>query len=168
MSDFTVRDAAPEDLSAILSVNDAAFGQADEGHIVETLHDDDDSLLSLVAVNAAGAIVGHIQFFPIEVEFTDQPARFAGLGPMSVTPDLQKTGIGTELIRQGLGRLRSDGVQKVFVLGHTSYYPKFGFSVDETAGFSAPWGGPYFMAIRLNSGGPEFGELSYPAAFAEG
>lgn len=163
--DYTLRDATEEDLQAIVRLNDAAFGQADEGRIVESLHFDGDNLLSLVA-EQDGEILGHIQFFPIECLFAREPARFAGLGPISVTPEAQKSGIGSALIKEGLSRLKADGMQRVFVLGHKDYYPRFGFSVEETAGFGAPWGGPNFMAIVLNSNGPAFGELSYPDAFS--
>lgn len=165
VGNYAIRPAMSDDFQAIVSLNDAAFGQADEGRIVESLEYEGDNLLSLVA-ERDGAIVGHIQFFPIECLFASEPAHFAGLGPMSVAPDAQNSGIGSALINEGLSRLKSDGVQRVFVLGHKDYYPRFGFSVDETAGFGAPWGGPYFMAIVLNSGGPAFGELSYPDAFS--
>ena len=149
---FVIRLTKPDDLGDILSLNDLAFGQEDESGIVQTLEDDGDSLLSLVA-DADGRIVGHIQFFPIECLSTEQ-GQFAG--------------IGSALIEAGLERLKQDGIQRVFVLGHKEYYPRFGFSVDETAGFASPWGGPYFMATVLGSGGPSFGELHYPAAFSGG
>ena len=166
MSDrFSIRASLPEDLTAIISLTDDAFGQPDEGRIVDCLHEDGESLLSLVAV-IDGNIAGHIQFFSIDT-ISATPARFAGLGPMSVTSGLQKTGIDSALIQAGLEKLKADGIQRVFVLGHKDYYPKFGFSVSETAGMSAPWGGPYFMAIVLNAGGPDMAGLQYPAAFFE-
>lgn len=167
MTVFTLRPALPDDLPVIISLNDAAFEGPDEGRIVETLVEDDASLLSLVAEAQDQTIIGHIQFFPIEVINTTEHSDFAGLGPMSVHPDWQRRGIGSALIRDGLSRLTTLGIQRVFVLGHPDYYPKFGFSVDLTAGFAAPWGGPAFMAIRLNPGGPDFGELVYPEAFAD-
>lgn len=162
-SEITIRPSTNADLSTIIALNDLAFGQEDEGRIVEVLHEDDASLLSLVAERDS-QIIGHIQYFPIET-MSLVPARFAGLGPMSVHPDHQKAGIGSALITPGNQLVRDMGIQKVFVLGHKDYYPKFGFSVDETAGMSALWGGPYFMAIRLNAGGPEIAELIYPDAF---
>lgn len=164
-SEFSIRSAAPEDLAAIIALNDLAFEQADEGQIVETLIDDGDDLLSLVAVEPAGEIMGHIQFFPIDCVPAMGEVKFAGLGPMSVHPKCQKDGIGSALIKEGLERVKAQGVQRVFVLGHKDYYPRFGFDVAETAGFAAPWGGPYFMAIELNSGGPISGQLLYPDAF---
>ena len=161
----TIRNMTPSDLAAVMALNEAAFGQSDEGEIVETLHEDGDNLLSLVAVKGDD-ICGHIQFFPIDLQ-GPTGGQIAGLGPMSVHPNEQKSGIGGQLIQTGLNQLKQDGVHYVFVLGHPEYYPKFGFSVDATAGFAAPWGGPAFMAIELNPDGPQFGQLHYPAAFQE-
>ena len=162
---ITLRFAIEAYLPAIITVNDEAFGQADEGKIVALLHENDEALLSLIA-ELDERIVGHIQFFPIDA-IGPGAAQFAGLGPMSVHPDFQKTGIGGELIGAGLKEVKTLGYQKVFVLGHADYYPRFGFSVDETAGMSAPWGGPHFMAVELNPGSPPLAELHYPSAFFE-
>lgn len=154
-------------MRAIIALNDLAFGQTDEGQIAETLEADGDVLLSLIAESDDQEIFGHILFFGIELQAAMMGGKIAGLGPMSVKPELQKSGIGSALIRAGLKQLKQDGVHRVFVLGHKDYYPKFGFSVDATAGFAAPWGGPYFMALELNPGGPDFGQLGYPSAFFE-
>ncbi len=167
MPGTTLRPATPADLSAICALNDLAFGGEDESRIVENLVAADECLLSLIAETESGDLVGHIQFFPINVINAIEHARFAGLGPMSVHPDYQRLGIGGAMIRQGLSELKAMGLQRVFVLGHTDYYPKFGFSVETTAGFASAWGGPAFMAKVLNSGGPDFGELIYPEAFAD-
>ena len=164
--DITLRLSSEDDLPAIKTLNDLAFEQEDEGLIVERLYENDEALLALVA-ERDGALVGHIQFFPIDTSGM-LPAKFAGLGPMSVHPDLQGTGLGGELIGAGLKEVKALGFQKVFVLGHAEYYPRFGFSVDETAGMAAPWGGPHFMAIELNPGSPPLAELHYPSAFFEG
>lgn len=164
--DYTIRSATLADLPSIKALNDLAFGGRDESHIVQTLHDDGDGLLSLIATTSSHDIIGHIQFFEIAL-IGPKSGRIAGLGPMCVAPNYQKSGIGSKLVAYGLQSLAQQGAHRIFVLGHADYYPKFGFSVDATAGFAAPWGGPAFMAIELNGGGPEFGELQYPAAFSE-
>ena len=164
--DYVIRSATPADLPAICTLNDLAFGGPDEGRIVEALDDDGDTLLSLIAKTPDDQVIGHIQFFEIGL-IGPGPAQIAGLGPMSVRPDIQRSGIGSVLVQYGLDSLARHGAHRVFVLGHPDYYPRFGFSVDATAGFAAPWGGPAFMAIELNAGGPGFGQLQYPAAFSE-
>lgn len=162
MIDFWTRLAKPEDAGAIAALNDAAFGGPDESRIIRKLQADGDSLLSLVAESDAG-LVGHIEFFRILID--GQPAG-AGLGPMSAKPGLQKSGIGGYLIRTGLEELEDLGETIVFVLGHDTYYPKFGFAEETARPYAAPWSGPHFMAIRLGPGGPASGTLSYPKAFS--
>lgn len=161
MIDFWTRTATPEDIDAIAALNDAAFGGPDEARIIRQLQADGDSLVSLVAETESG-IVGHIEFFRILID--GQPAG-AGLGPMCAEPARQRSGIGSYLIRTGLEELDMLGETIVFVLGHDTYYPRFGFEADTAKPFTAPWSGPHFMAIRLAPGDPSSGTLTYPKAF---
>jgi putative acetyltransferase len=159
---FWTRMARPEDMEAIAALNEAAFGGPDEARITRQLHADGDSLVSLVAEDESG-ITGHIEFFRILID--GQPTG-AGLGPMSAKPGLQRSGIGSYLVRTGLEELDMLGETIVFVLGHDAYYPLFGFAADTAQPFTAPWSGPHFMAIRLAPGGPASGTLTYPRAFS--
>ncbi|MEL6857070.1 MAG: N-acetyltransferase [Pseudomonadota bacterium] len=161
MKNVWIRQAREEDASAILDLNTAAFGTPDEARIVAELAASGDSLVSLVAHNDR-EILGHIQFFKIAVSGEDIAA---GLGPMSVQPELQKRGIGKGLIRLGLTLMEGQNRSLVFVLGHPDYYPKFGFSAELAKAFSAPWSGPAFMALRSSEVTPAAGQLTYPAAF---
>lgn len=160
--DIWIRPFRPEYMDAVAAVNEAAFGGPDEGRITRALHADGDSVLSLVATGNI-EIVAHIEFFRIRID--DAPVG-VGLGPMSVLPEFQNTGIGARLIRLGLTALEGAGETIVFVLGHDTYYPKFGFSEAAAKPFSAPWSGPHFMALQLGPGGPASGKLTYPNAFS--
>ncbi|HRK69904.1 MAG TPA: N-acetyltransferase [Hyphomonas sp.] len=166
MTFFFIRPACPDDADAIAALSDEAFGLAfkskDESRIIRQVQADGDSLVSLVAVAEDESIVGHIEFFRILID--GQPLA-AGLGPMSAKPSLQKSGIGSYLVRTGLEELDDLGETLVFVLGHTEYYPRFGFSEAAAKPFTAPWSGPHFMALRLTEGGPASGTLTYPKAF---
>jgi putative acetyltransferase len=56
----------------------------------------------------------------------------------------------------------------VLVLGHRSYYPRFGFSADAAANVRSPYSGnPSFMALALEDDAFA-GEMSvaYPDAFS--
>lgn len=161
MNNLWIRPAREEDEPVISALNDSAFGTPDEARIVARLAADQDSLASLVAHNDR-EILGHIQFFRILVDGVDTAC---GLGPMSVIPGAQKQGIGSGLIRLGLTMMEGQGRPICFVLGHPEYYPKFGFDAALAAPFTAPWSGPAFMAKRLSEGGPQAGQLTYPAAF---
>ena len=166
MIDFWTRASRPEDMDAIAALSDEAFGltfnSQHESRIIRQMHADGDSLVSLIAENDKG-LVGHIEFFRILID--GQPTG-AGLGPMSVKPGLQQSGIGSYLVRSGLEELDMLGETIVFVLGHKKYYPRFGFEAEKAAPFTAPWSGPHFMAIRLAPGGPASGTLTYPRAFS--
>ena len=159
--DIWIRPFRPEYLDALVAVNDAAFGGPDEGAITRAVHADGDSVLSLVA-SGNTEIVAHIEFFRIRIDGAPVGVR---LGPMSVLPEYQRTGIGGRLIRLGLTALEGAVEKLVFVLGHDTYYPKFGFSEAAARPFSAPWSGPHFMALRLAPAGPETATLTYHKAF---
>jgi putative acetyltransferase len=159
--DVWIRRARLEDIDAIAQLNEAAFGGPVEARITRALHADGDSLLSLVAAGSA-EMAGHIEFFRIRI---DGAPVAVGLGPMSVLPQFQRTGVGASLIHLGLTALEGTGETIVFVLGHEAYYPKFGFAAETAQPFCAPWSGPHFMARRLSQDGPKSGQLAYPRAF---
>ncbi|MEM5518534.1 N-acetyltransferase [Henriciella sp. AS95] len=161
MKDIWIRPARAEDADAIIALNDAAFGTPDESKIVAQLLADGDSLASLVAHDDR-EILGHIQLFRILIDGDDIAA---GLGPMSVTPERQKSGIGRGLIKLGMTMMEGQGRELVFVLGHPDYYPKYGFSPGVAARYEAPWSGPAFMGIELSNTAPRTGALTYPKAF---
>jgi len=46
---------------------------------------------------------------------------------MAVSPGLQRNGIGSQLVEEGLDRIRAAGHDIVIVIGHLEYYPRFGF-----------------------------------------
>lgn len=164
MTDATgvkLRNATEADRPAITALNTRAFGQPDEARIVADLEKAGDVLLQLVA-ELDGRIVGHILFYPLGVR---GKLGAAGLGPMSVDPALQRSGVGSQLVRAGLNMLQQSGVPIVFVLGHEAYYPRFGFSVDATEEFETPLKGAHFMAVRMRHGPPMSGELIFPEAF---
>jgi putative acetyltransferase len=161
MTNSTVRIMVQADKPAVADLNTRAFGRTDEADIVTKLEKAGDVLLQLVA-EMDGRIVGHILFYPMGV-FGKLGA--AGLGPMCVDPWVQKEGIGSQLVRAGLGMMNQSGVPIVFVLGHDTYYPRFGFSVEAAADFETPLKGPHFMAVRLRFGPPMSGRLIFPDAF---
>ncbi len=142
-----IRDEQPGDATAVRDVNGLAFGQDEEGRIVDALRDNGAASLSLVAVNGE-AIVGHIMFSPLSVG----DLVGAGLGPMAVIPSHQRQGIGSRLVRAGIERLKSAGCPFVVVIGHPSFYPRFGFQLAAAYGLTCEWDVPadVFMVNILN------------------
>src|SRR5436189_2542113 len=121
-----IRHARPSDLPAIEAVVAAAFGRGDEADLVKRLRADGDVVFELVA-EEDGEVVGHILFSRL---WADRLELYAALGPVAVRPDRQGSGVGSALVRSGLDCAREFGAHGVVVLGHPTYYPRFGFSTD--------------------------------------
>ncbi len=160
-----IRPERDVDVAAIGSITAAAFAghphsDQTEPLIIERLRANAALSLSLVA-EEAGEVIGHIAFSPVTI--TPTAAGWYGLGPVSVRPDRQGRGVGSELIRRGLARLRDAGAVGCVVVGEPEFYGKFGFRSEP--GLIFPGCAPqYFMALVL-SGEMVSGTVAYHAAF---
>ena len=165
-----IRPEHPDDHASIEEVNRLAFGQDDEARLVAKLRlaDGFDPALSLVAVRD-GKVVGHILFSPIRIDTDRGDVPALALAPMAVLPDLQRRGIGSDLVRVGLEACRRAGHVIVVVLGHAEYYPRFGFTPASGFGIRPPFPVPdeAFMASALAPDGLEGvgGVVRYPPPF---
>ena len=161
-----VREELTRDRVGIRKLNRAAFGGNMEENLVDRLRKDGDFVASLVAV-FGNAVVGHVLFSRLAILGSEKSISAAALAPMAVLPDRQREGIGTRLIQTGLALCRSRGVEAVFVLGHPTYYPRFGFSAETARGVAAPFSGDVFMALELKRGVLKTDglTLTYPPAF---
>lgn len=159
----------PGDIGAIRDLNRLAFERADEAELVGRLRADGDVVASIVA-RERRAVTGQILFSALAIEGAPRAVRAAALAPMAVHPARQRAGIGTALVLRGLEDCRDLGIDAVIVLGHESYYPRFGFSPATVARLRAPFSGPAFMGLQLTAGALEGveGELLYPPAFRLG
>jgi putative acetyltransferase len=170
MDSFFIRPERPEDIDAIFEVNLQAFAQDGEARLVNALRADGDydHELSLVAVSG-DRIIGHILFPPITIVSESAETPALALAPLSVHQDFQCLGIGTALIEEGLKECQRLGHRIVIVVGHPSYYPKFGFTVARGFGINPPFPCPdeAFMALPLTSGALDgiSGMVRYPVAF---
>ncbi|HUR53283.1 MAG TPA: N-acetyltransferase [Gemmataceae bacterium] len=164
-----VRPEAAADAPAIFAVHAAAFPTDAEARLVDRLRSRADGYLGFVA-EVGDEVVGHVVFSPVSVVDPDYPHRGLGLAPVGVLPAHQRRGIGGALIREGLAACRSAGWPFVVVLGHSEYYPRFGF---RRAGDVGLWdeydGGDAFMVIELMPGGlpSDGGLVKYGPDFAE-
>ena len=159
---LSIRPERPDDAAAVRALLDAAFGGDTESKVVERLRADGDFVLSLVAENGEG-IAGYAGFPRLVLRLDERNVPVAGLAPVGVSPLLQRRGIGSALIRDGLARLRDRAERLVFVLGDPAYYGRFGFTVME--GFVSRYAGPYFQTLILAPDAPKAGRVSYPSAF---
>lgn len=147
-----IREERTEDAEAVRIVNDRAFGQPQEGNIIEKLRKSNPDILSLVAVDESN-IIGHIFFSPAEICGHPHIKHGTGLAPMAVLPECQGKGTGSMLIREGIRRLKSRQVPFIIVLGHDAYYPRFGFERASKYGIKCQWDGvpdEAFMILILD------------------
>jgi putative acetyltransferase len=168
VAEAIVRPELPADRAAVREVNESAFGQPGEAGLVEALHREGAAAVALVA-EIDGAVVGHILFSPVEVEHAaGRPV--AGLAPMAVAPHLQRSGIGTALVRAGLACCREAGFAAVVVVGHAAYYPRFGFVPASRFGLRCEYDVPddVLMALELYPGALQgvSGLVRYHRAFS--
>ena len=80
--------------------------------------------------------------------------RILALGPMAVSPPMQGRGIGSSLVREGLRECVRKGYHAVVVVGHPSFYPRFGFRRGSEHGLRCNFDVPdvVFMVAELAPG----------------
>ncbi len=123
-----IRPETPADYAAIAAVNARAFGRAAEPAIVALLRQGPryEPALSLVA-ELDGRVAGHVLFTPHAVRLLGQSVAAVNLAPLAVDPAYQRRGLGGRLIAAGHAAARERGYAFSFLLGHSSYYPRFGY-----------------------------------------
>jgi putative acetyltransferase len=129
MQGITIRPESPTDAKSIHAVTVAAFASAahtagTEQFIVAALRRTEALAVSLVA-ELAGDVVGHVALSPVTL--SDGSRGWFGLGPISVLPEHQGRGIGSQLIEESLQRLRAHGAAGCVLVGDPKFYTRFGF-----------------------------------------
>jgi len=135
-----IREEKVEDHEAVREINDNAFGQPEEGRIVDKIRVACEDIISLVAVDDE-KVVGHIFFSLAEINNKGKTIKGIGLAPMAVHPAYQNKGVGSLLVNEGIKRVKESGCPFIIVLGHEKYYPRFGFEKASNYGIKPQWDG---------------------------
>ncbi|NOU65380.1 GNAT family N-acetyltransferase [Paenibacillus sp. LMG 31461] len=167
-----IRTERLSDYGEVYNLNYLAFGNRnDESRLIERIRLSEGFIpeLSLVAVEN-DQIVGHALFSKAEIVEDDNRNEIIVLAPIPVLPCNQRTGIGGKLIQEGLKRSEALGYDFVFLIGHPTYYPKFGFKPAREHGFNLKQfnvSDNIFMFFELSEGKMKRikGELRYPNSF---
>lgn len=161
-----IRTETQIDIKGIEEVTLAAFtglfsDNPTEHLIVNGLREAGVLFLSLVA-KQDGQIVGHVAFSPVLINREDK--GWYGLGPISVLPELQKQGIGSALIKEGLSKIREMGAKGCVLEGSPDYYQRFGFKSYSGLTYEFAPEPKYFMALPFYEEVPE-GKVDFHEAF---
>lgn len=144
-----------------------AFGQTNECMLIERLREGESFVpeLSLVA-KFKGINIGHALLTEIKI---DDVEGFLALAPVSVHPNFQRKGVGSLLIEKGLEEAKRLGFKGVVVLGHSEYYPRFGFKKASLYDVKCPFDVPdeVFMIKCFVDMTDIQGLVHYPQAFME-
>ena len=162
---MVIRDETAADRAAITGVTQRAFAshafsRQTEHFIIRALRAADALTVSLVA-EREGAVVGHIAFSPVTV--SDGRAGWYGMGPVSVSPECQRQGIGSRLVEAGLTRLKALKAAGCLLVGDPAFYRRFGFESPQGLGHE---GVPpeNFMILAFDGSTPQ-GQVQFHPAF---
>ncbi|HET8878549.1 MAG TPA: N-acetyltransferase [Arthrobacter sp.] len=174
--ELVLRGEQPADRPELLELTRAAFaispssglpveGEPEEVDLLRQLFDCDGYLpdFSIVA-ELDGEIVGHV----ISTRGRVGDLELLGLGPIGVTPRLQRHGIGSALMKETIDRANAAGERGIALLGSPEYYARFGFVPSTSLGVQSPdaaWGEHFqLLPLALWPGGVN-GTFHYAAPF---
>jgi putative acetyltransferase len=125
-----------------------AFRTGFEAELVEKLHENGRPIQEWVCLHAS-RIVGYIAFS----NAYDGEVCGLHLGPMAVTPDFQRQGVGTELLKFVL-RQEQIKSQPLFVHGKPDFFSRFGFEPSIHAVCPFDKNSAYFLSLGNDSDRP--------------
>lgn len=174
---LTLRSETPADRDAILALTADAFavspatglkaeGVPMEVEVLRGLFESREYLpeFSVVAV-LDGEVVGYV----ISTRGWVGGYGLLGLGPLGVTPRLQRHGIGSALMQESIKRANAAGEGGIALLGGPDYYSCFGFVPAASLGVLPPdpaWGDFFqLLPLALWPGGVH-GTFRYAEPFA--
>lgn len=147
----SIRLEKPSDARSIELLLDTAFEPTRQSRPSYRLREGVPRIDALCFVaESEGQVVGVVRFWPIEVG--GAPALL--LGPIAVHPDCARRGIGSRLVRKGLGAAKAAGWRVVIAIGAQAYLGRFGFVPAKPRGlvFPVPVDEARFLVLELVPG----------------
>lgn len=174
---MNIRQETPADYPAVFNLIEEAFRNMEisnhqEQFFVERLRKSDAFIpeLSLVAL-LNDKIVGHIVLSKINIKNDENEFHTLMLAPVSVLPEFQHRGIGSQLIIEAHKKAIELGFTSVILVGHEDYYPRFGYKKAVAFGIKQPFDVPEEnnLAVELVENGLRgvSGTVDYPKYFFE-
>ena len=153
---ITIRRAQETDLGSIQKVIETAFSD-EENKVIMNLAQElskettSPSIKSLIA-EVDNQVIGYVSYSPIFLKSSFGISGYI-LAPLAVSPEHQKQGIGSNLIKSGIDMLTKEGVGVLLVYGDPDYYGRFGFKEEIGRLFVPPYPLKYpfgWTGMKLN------------------
>ena len=136
-----IRQEMPTDHAAVEHLTREAFWNVYrpgclEHYVVHVLREDPDFVPELdLVVERDGALIGHVLYMRSKI-VTDggQEVPMMTFGPISIRPDLQRQGLGKQLLDFSMERAGELGAGALCIEGNIDFYGKSGFVVAGTRG----------------------------------
>lgn len=174
--DIILRTETEKDYSDVMKVVKLAFesvpySDQSEHELVQRLRGSQRFVpdLSIVA-EYQDEIIGHILLTEIDI-ICDEEIMHTGLAlaPVSVHPQYQCLGIGSQLIRTAHTNAQALGYSVIILVGHEGYYPRFGYGrldqYDITLPFDVPPANAMILILDQTDMRKVKGEVRYAPEF---
>ena len=163
IENLIIRLEEPKDYRTVEELTRTAFNTPDrierskidcpiEHYMVHRLRKKDGVMNLNFVAEIDGRIVGHIIYSDAYILQPDgSKIDVLNFGPLSVHPDLQKSGIGSALMEHSISEAKKLGYGAILFFGHPEYYPRFGFVDAKKFNITTCDGKnfPAFMAMEL-------------------
>ena len=164
-SDFAAIDKVITDVFAAMPMSDHR-----EVELVHALRQTRGSIPALALVaDLDPEIVGQVLLTQIHIQTAAEQLPVLALAPLSVLPQFQHHGIGSQLLHEAYRRAQAWHHKAILVLGDPAFYSRFGYVFASRFGLHFPFAVPeqYCLAIELQPGALKdaAGEVLYSAPF---
>ena len=169
--EIIIRHEEPAEIPTTAKIVSAAFGRENEVKLLEALRQtaEFNPKLSLVADDEQGNILGYALYFQVLINSPTGSRHAAGLYPIAVAPEFQRSGVGERLVRHGLQRCGAVGHELVFVHYLPQFFTRFGFRPARPLGLNTdlPVQDTDFLVIDMTGMhlGKLTGKVEYPKPF---
>lgn len=131
-----VRAATPLDLPAITTLHDRVFGPGALTRTAYRVREGTPPLSAFCLVaETGGTMIAAVRFTAITIGGRGGALL---LGPLAVAPEYAGQGYGRQLVADGIGKARAQGVKLVVLVGDEPYYGKLGFRVAPPGQIAMP------------------------------
>lgn len=161
---INIRQETPADYRAVEVLTREAFWNVYrpgcfEHYVIHRYRSRTDFVPELNLIASIGdKVVGHIMYARAEIRADNGTVvPILTFGPVSVSPEYQKAGIGSKLIRSSMEKAREMGAGAIALTGALDFYQSFGFVTGSSLDIHYAYEPldeevPYFLICELKPG----------------